>query len=477
MHIKTHHSNNPCAPGLTDKVVPFPLPAGGRFTGQADANNVNTDTAPRQPMLQDLEANYVGEMLTRALHRVRAAGHVSTLMVLRLCEHRELAETFGQDVGKSMMQQAAQRMHDCLRADDVFKQISDDEFAIVLGRLDSLELVSQIAQRLASDCSGDYVIDELPVLERAAIGIVSFPEDGQDYADLIRFARIALRDASSTGMPGCHFFSERRLAQKRERASMVGQLQRAVRDERLQLHYQPQYALDGKQIVGMEALLRMVSETGELIPPDRFISIAEDNGQIVEIGNWVIRQACQQLRRWHDQGHRQLRVAVNVSPHQLHDDHLVAVIDDAVARAGIDYSDLELEITEESIVENLPLVQKVLHRLSEKGVRVAVDDFGTGYSSFAYLARLPVNVIKIDRSFLVDVPSDKKASKTVAAIIAMGKELDLEVIAEGIETPAQQAFLQAADCHLGQGFVLARPEAAGVVEKLLLRTQNSVMAS
>ena len=468
MHIKTQQSNDPCAPSLSDTVVPFPVPADGRFAAQSGASEMSSHTAARATLLQQVEANYVGELLTRALHRVRTAGHVSTLMVLRLCEHRELDETFCQHVGKCLMQKSAERLHSSLRADDVLKQISDDEFAIVLDRMENLDRVSLVAQRLADVSSGDYVIDDLSVPVRVAIGIVEFSDDGQNYADLMRFARIALRDASATGVPGCHFFSKRRLAQKRERVCMIAEVQRAVREERLQLHYQPQYALDNEQIVGMEALLRMVSETGELIEPDRFISLAEENGLIIPIGNWVIREACQQLRRWHDRGHRDLRVAVNVSPSQLHGDHLVAVIDCAVASAGIDYSDLELEITEQSIVENLPQVQSVLQRLSEKGVRVAVDDFGTGYSSFAYLARLPVNTIKMDRSFLVNVPGDEKADKTVTAMIAMARELDLEVVAEGIETPAQQAFLQAADCSLGQGFVLARPEAAAVIEKLLV---------
>lgn len=476
MHIITQNSKTPRAPGQGSTVIPFPASGAGNSEGGSAAGEVIDSAASRQVMLQRVEANYVDELLGRALRRVRAAGHVSTLMVLRLCKHRELEEAFGQQVGESLMQQGAQRIHECLRADDVLKQISDDEFAIVLDRVKRLDQVARVARRLVSACGGDYVIDDMSFSERAAIGIAVFPEDGQDCTDLIRFARIALRDADAGGMSGYRFFSEQMIEHQREQVCMFAELQRAVLEDRLQLNYQPQYALDGDQIVGVEALLRMVSESGELIYPERFIAHAEDSGLIVAIGHWVIREACQQLRRWHDTGFSNLRIAVNVSPRQLHDDQLLAVIEHAVASAGIAYSDLELELTEQSIVENLPLVQGLLHGLLEKGVRVAVDDFGTGYSSFAYLARLPVTTIKMDRSFLVDVPADARAGKTVAAMIAMARELDLEVVAEGVETPAQQAFLQAADCHIGQGFLLARPQTADVLDKLLSNVEHGAIA-
>jgi EAL domain-containing protein (putative c-di-GMP-specific phosphodiesterase class I) len=214
----------------------------------------------------------------------------------------------------------------------------------------------------------------------------------------------------------------------------------------------------------------MRSASGELNPPDDFIPIAESNGFIVQLGEWVIGEACRQLAYWRGHGYGTLRMAVNVSPQQLLQEGLVETISTAIAKYQLDYTDLEIEITEQPMLEGSPVVAKVLADLNEKGVRIAIDDFGTGYSSFAYLSRLPLNMIKMDRSFLTNISTDPRAGQVATAMIAMARELGFEIIVEGVETPAQRRFLLTSGCDMGQGFGLARPQDAESIERLLMQS-------
>ncbi len=245
---------------------------------------------------------------------------------------------------------------------------------------------------------------------------------------------------------------------------MVNQLKQALEQERFILHYQPQYGIDNQRIVGVEALLRIQSEQGEMIRPDLFIPVAEQHGLIIPIGNWVINEACQQIRRWQNAGFQTPRMAINVSPKQLADDAIIEVVTQAVAEAGIKFSDLELEITEQTIIENMEVAVKVLNELNQKGVRIALDDFGTGYSVFSYLSQLPIDVIKIDRSFVTDTPTDERARLVMQGIVSIAKALNMEVVAEGIETEQQQQFVAEIGCDIGQGFGFARPADAKSIE-------------
>ncbi len=245
---------------------------------------------------------------------------------------------------------------------------------------------------------------------------------------------------------------------------MVNQLKQALEQERFILHYQPQYGIDNQRIVGVEALLRMQSEQGEMIRPDLFIPVAEQHDLIIPIGNWVINEACQQIRRWQNAGFQTPQMAINVSPKQLADDAIIEVITQAVAEAGIKFSDLELEITEQTIIENMEVAVKVLNELNKKGVRIALDDFGTGYSVFSYLSQLPIDVIKIDRSFVTDTPTDERVRLVMQGIVSIAKSLNMEVVAEGIETEQQQQFVTEIGCDIGQGFGFARPADANSIE-------------
>jgi len=253
----------------------------------------------------------------------------------------------------------------------------------------------------------------------------------------------------------------------RNRVWMIAELERALEQDRLVLHYQPQYDIKTQRVVGVEALVRLVTTSGTLIGPDEFIKLAEESGQILQLGRWVMEEACQQLGRWQQAGLGRLRMAVNISPCQLMANDFCARVDAAVSRAGIRHSDLELEITERQLVDTLPCIEQTLHKLTAKGVHLAVDDFGSGYSSMAYLVQLAIATVKVDRDFISRVSEDERAGYIVKLNIAMARELGLGLSAGGIETEAQRRFLLQSGCELGQGYSFARPQHAGAVERFL----------
>jgi diguanylate cyclase (GGDEF)-like protein len=403
----------------------------------------------------------------QTLERLEQEGRPGAFCVLRLNEYRLLEETFGRHIGLVLMQRVGDRLRQHLRGDDLLAQIGEDEFVILLDGQQENTRLSHIAERLLRDCTGTYTLEGLRMHVNGSLGIARFPLDATEPALLMRFARIALHETTAGSPMPYHFFTSRLLKQLQERVWLATELEQALAAERFELHYQPLFDIATQRILGAEALLRLRTEENELIDPERFIPLAEELGLIVPIGRWVVTEACQQLKKWHQQGHDQLRIAVNVSPVQLVDENFVDQVIEAVEDAGIAYSDLELEITEGRIVEYLPLVEQAFQTLSTRGVRIDIDDFGTGYSALAYLTRLHWRTVKIDRAFLAEVPHDTNATQVVSAIIAMAGELGLEVTAEGVETEAQYRFLVEAGCHKGQGFGYARPRLAADFSRLL----------
>ena len=409
----------------------------------------------------------VPPQVLETLARLEQEGRPGALCVLRLNEYRLFEETFGRRIGLVLMQRVGERLRHHLRGDDLLAQIGEDEFVILLDGQQDNTVLSQIAERLLRDCTGNYTLEGLRMHVNGSLGIARFPQDATEPALLMRFARIALHETTPGSPLPYHFFNSTLLKQLQERVWLAAELEQALAAERFELHYQPLFDIATQRTLGAEALLRLRTEEGELILPNRFIPVAEELGLIVPMGRWVVRAACQQLKQWHQQGHDQLRIAVNVSPVQLTDENFVAEVIEAVEDAGIAYHDLELEITEGQIVEYLPLIEQAFQTLSTLGVRIAIDDFGTGYSALAYLTRLHWRTVKIDRTFLTAVPHDANAAQVVSAIIAMAGELGLQVTAEGVETEAQYRFLVEAGCHKGQGYGYARPQPAANFSRLL----------
>ncbi|NHN39755.1 phosphodiesterase [Pseudomaricurvus alcaniphilus] len=398
--------------------------------------------------------SYQARQVLEQLHNQQTPG---ALCVLRVTELRLIAEAFGQRAGSELMGLVATQLRASMRQWDLLEQVSEDEFLLIVVGDSSAEDLCLAAQRLLGAASGAYEVQGLRSHIHASLGIARFPKDASEADSLLQYARISLYENRGGNNRNYHFFSPELLGQLQSQLWMLTELQDALAAERFELHYQPQFDVATQQIMGVEALVRLRTAAGEHIGPDKFIPLAEKHGLIVPIGSWVMRQACRQLKVLQQQGHGQLRMAVNVSPLQLLEDDFVAMVCAAVESAGIRYSDLELEITEGQVLQYLPLIETAFSELAAKGVRIAIDDFGTGFSALAYLTRMHWSCVKIDRAFLARVGDDPAAGRLVQAIIAMATELGLEVVAEGVEYEQQYRFLQNSGCQRAQGFGYSRP--------------------
>ena len=391
------------------------------------------------------------------LHRSGRADRMAALAIIHFTEHRLLEETFGRKVGARLEVGLQSRLVEVLRPGDHCVPLEHDTFVVLLDELAGEPSAITETRRLCREAGGTVRLDGFRFTLTCKAGVVVIPVDGAEPDNLLRYARIALRHAIASPTNDVQRYESQMLTGMREQIAMAAELQYAIDGDRLELHYQPQYSLSNGELVGAEALMRLRDTDGDLVMPDRFIGIAEETGLIVEMGRWALYEACRQLAEWRGRGMQLRHVAVNLSPRQLLDAELIPTIRSAVRRSGLAFSDLELELTEAQMIENLPLVNHLLEEIAALGVRIAVDDFGTGYSSLAYLSRLPLHRLKLDRALVQSATGDRRAAQIVAAVVAMARELDLEITAEGIETVDHHRLVAEAGCQLGQGFLMARP--------------------
>ncbi len=421
--------------------------------------------APRRSQLPglfeaDTETVINGQLalaISDLLQRARRANQVAALAIIRFTERRLLEETFGRAIGVRLDARLQARLGAVLRHGDRCLPLEHDTFVVLFHNLAGEGSAMTETRRLCRETGGTVRLEGLRFTLTSKAGVVVMPADGAEPDNMLRYARIAMRHAAACATTDVQRYEPHMLSGMREQVAMAAELQQAIDDDRLELHYQPQYALGSGELVSAEALMRLRDTNGALVMPDRFIGIAEETGLIVEMGRWAIETACRQLADWRAEGRLLRHVAVNLSPRQLLDAELIPTIKAAVLRAGLAFSDLELELTEAQMIENLPLVNNVLDEIAALGVRIAVDDFGTGYSSLAYLSRLPLHRLKIDRALVQAATEDRRAAQIVAAVAAMARELGLKVTAEGIETGAQRRLATESGCHVGQGFLMARP--------------------
>ena len=426
--------------------------------------NENHKTSSRtEPVSADVHS----EKADSSCHEGACQLASDAFIILRLNEFDVLKETFGQSVAKELTGLVTDRLRACLRSVDALERISTDEFAIMVTDVNSKTCIEKLVQRIEDRCNGEYVCSGLKLHLSVTAGVSIASQYSTLYEEQLRYARIALRHTERNLSAAVQFFTPGMLDDLQERAAMIFELRQALKQQRFVLHYQPQYAVDTQETVSVEALIRLQGQDGELVYPDRFIELAEETGLILPIGHWVIQEACQQYRQWRDMGCTLHHIGVNVSAKQLADNSLIEIVDSAVKEAGIEYSNLELEITEQNLIKHITMAESVLNELSAKGVRIALDDFGTGYSSLAYLGQLPLNVLKIDRSFLQQLDNNKRAEGLIRSVVFIAKELDLEVVAEGVETPTQQQFIQSVGCHLGQGYGYSKPQNAKMIASML----------
>jgi len=393
------------------------------------------------------------------------------LLTLDLDRFKNINDSLGHPVGDAILVEVARRFEGVLRTNDVLARIGGDEFIVLLENLDAPGYAAQISANLLGALVPSFWVEGMKLNISASIGISLCCDDlegDHEPATLIKNSESAMYLAKETGRNKYEFYTSELTAVALERITLGIELRNAIDEgEELEVWYQPQYSLKTDDIFGVEALVRWIHPERGFIPPDKFIPIAEEQGLINALGKQVLQQACKDMSRWLAQGINLNVVAVNVSGHQIQSADFESIVYDTLSGEGLDPQHLQLEITESVVMDRAEYTIELMERLKSLGITIAIDDFGTGYSSLSYLKRLPVNKLKIDRSFVIGLPSDTNDVAIVKAIIALSENLHLDVIAEGIETTDQQQFLEQAGCHQGQGYLKGKPMPADQLETLM----------
>jgi len=373
-------------------------------------------------------------------------------------------DSLGHTTGDMLLREVGERLKKSVRSNDILARLGGDEFIILLQDIAEIDDIARIAQKTIDSLIQPFTFQGNDIVVTASIGISVYPSDGDSSQALLMNADTAMYLAKERGKNNYQFYSQEMTARSIERMTVERGLRLALKNQEFVLHYQPQTNAGDGATVRAEALVRWQHPELGLIPPDRFIHVAEETGLIVPIGNWVLRTACLQAKQWHENGVPLTHVAVNVSPRQFQEKDLFQTIKNALDESGLQPAFLELEITESAVMQEPERTLEVLHQIHELGVLLSIDDFGTGYSSLTYLRRFPVHSVKIDRSFIMGIPDDQGSMTLVQGIIALAHELKLQVTAEGVENEEQLAFLMRQQCDLLQGYLLSRPITAHQLE-------------
>lgn len=406
------------------------------------------------------------DRLAHGLDRARRHGNSLAVLFIDLDRFKYVNDSLGHPVGDALLRIVAERFATALREEDTLSRIGGDEFVVILEELGGADDAARVARKLLDALETPSRVDGHDLFIGASIGISLFPTDGDSIDTLVRCADSAMYRAKEVGRNTFQFFTPEQASQSRERFELERDLRQAVERGELRLVYQPQADCATGRIVGVEALVRWQHPTRGLVPPDRFIPLAEEIGLISKIGAWVLNAACAQAYQWEKQG-RSLRIAVNLSGQQISRDGLVELVREVLGTTGLSSTQLELEITEGHLLQRVEQCIATLRDLKSLGVTLAIDDFGTGYSSLSYLKKLPVDRLKIDRSFVEGIPDDRDDVAIVATILSMARNLGLDVIAEGVENETQLAHLRDARCAEYQGYLLSRPVSPAELEALL----------
>ncbi len=398
------------------------------------------------------------DRLEHAKDRIDRRGGWLAVLFIDLDRFKTLNDSYGHDFGDLVLQGVARRLQERCRNEDTLARLGGDEFLLILEQLPSPGMASQVAKGLLDSLKAPLLLDEARELYvGASIGIALYPKDGSNAHELIRNADAAMYRAKAQGRNTYSHYLPCLTEEARARFELERSLRGALHNDELTLHYQPLVELTSGRCIGAEALLRWHSAEHGAVGPDRFIPLAEESGQIVALGTWVLHQACQQASEWRREGLLLETIAVNLSPIQFMQRNIVQIVRDALDISGLPAACLELEITEGALMQHIAQAEETLDALRTLGVRISVDDFGTGYSSLAYLRRFALDKLKIDKSFLAGLPKDPSDCQLVQTIIAMARNMQLSVLAEGVETAEQKTWLQKHGCDQCQGYLLGRP--------------------
>ena len=417
----------------------------------------------------------LNDRITQAISLGRRRHRPVAVIFLDLDRFKDINDSLGHATGDKLLQSISKRLLVSVRGSDTVSRQGGDEFVILLSEITHPEDAATSARKILLSLEAPCSIEGNDLHITGSIGISVYPEDGNDAETLINNADTAMYHAKESGRNNFQFFKADMNRRAIERQSLESSLHRALERKEFLLHYQPKVSLDTGEITGVEALVRWQPPDRGLVPPAQFVPIAEDCGLILHIGNWVLREACRQACAWQDAGLPPLPISVNVSALEFRDKGFVEGVRAVLAETGLEPRYLELELTEGVLMHDAESAALVLQELKSMGVHLAVDDFGTGYSSLSYLRQFPIDVLKIDRSFIEQITSNPEESAIVGAIINMGKSLKHVVVAEGIETQLQRAYLQAHRCAEGQGYLFSPPLVAAQFAQLLQSGMTTIV--
>lgn len=417
---------------------------------------------------------YFNQTLNKAI--VNAQRHNKSLAVLflDLDRFKHINDAFGHAIGDLVLKEVAVRFSSVLRSDDILARLGGDEFIILLHDVDQAKSASRVAKKLQEICSTPVIIEQHEFHITTSIGICIFPDDGISLEDLQRNADMAMYQAKKIGGNIYHYYTRKLNDEAHEHIKLESGLRKAIANNELSLHYQPKYNLKDNSIAGVEALLRWESPAHGMISPSKFIPLAEETGLISSIGEWVLREACRAHKSWQNQGHQPLLVAVNLSAKQFRHQDIAESIIKILAEESLDPRYLEIEITETAIIDDIDNTIRKLSTLKNVGVSLSIDDFGTGYTSINYLKQYPIDILKIDKTFIKGIPENTSDAAITSALISLAHSLGLKVVAEGVETVEQLRYLTDHDCNMAQGFYLSKPLAENKLLALLAMQNKEI---
>lgn len=425
------------------------------------------------------------ELLKRAI--AYAYRHELTFAVLfiDLDNFKRVNDTLGHDMGDRLLQEVSKRVLKSIRMSDyvarmeedelmeIASRLGGDEFVLLLQKLVHFRYAGKIASRVLEDISKPFELDGHEIFITASVGISLYPVDGNNVEELLKNADVAMYHAKSKGGNNYQYYSRSMNAMALEYLTLTNKLHKATGKKEFLLYYQPKQSLSDDRITGLEALIRWKPVEGDMVLPSQFIRILEETGLIIKVGEWVLRTACAQNKAWQEAGYEPVTVSVNMSNIQFEHKNLLEVVSKALGDSGLDPKYLELEITESAMMKDPKEAIAILHILKGMGIQISIDDFGVGYSSLNYLRRMPLSSLKIDRSFVTNLLASHSDAAIVEAIVALAHSLDLSVVAEGVETEQQLAFLRELGCDEIQGFLLGQPTRVEEVTRFLRRQESA----
>ena len=407
------------------------------------------------------------DRLKQAMAQGKRFDQKVALLFLDLDGFKRINDTLGHTIGDHLLQAVAERLKRCIREVDTIARLGGDEFTIVLVGINHQNDAVKVARKILNLMANSFLIEGHELFVTVSIGISIYPTDAHEMECLIKNADIAMYRAKGHGKNNYQLYNLSMDAEFFEFLALENSLRKALENEELVAHYQPQVNLTTGEITGVEALMRWQHPEFGLVSPAKFIPLAEETGIIVPFDVWMLTTACQQLKRWQDLGFENLTASVNLSTRQFRRKDLPNILENILDKTGISPQHLCLEITESNVMQNVENTVELLHELKKMGLQLSVDDFGTGYSSLNYLKKFPIDTLKIDRSFVKGIPTDRNDTAISTAIVVLGHSMDLQVVAEGVETAEQLSFLQSLDCDQMQGFYFSRPLPAKLLTDLL----------